>query len=71
MADDKTDTTNAPNGPGATSWADAETEEKARREAGEYAAAVAGVDPEQAAPIAAEDTDALATPGTASSAPAG
>ncbi len=65
------DGTNAPTGPGATSWADAETEEKARREAGEYAAAVADVDPEQAAPIAAEDTDALATPGTASSAPAG
>jgi hypothetical protein len=68
MADDGT---NAPNGPGATSWADAETEERARREAGEYAAAVAGVDPEQAAPIPAEDTEALATPGTASSEPAG
>jgi len=44
--------------------------EEAARDAGEYAAAVAGVDAEAAAPIPAGDTDALATPGTASSAPA-
>jgi predicted RNase H-like HicB family nuclease len=62
--------TNAPMGPGATSYEDAETEEKARREAGEFAEAVAGVDAEQAAPIPAEDTETLATPGTASSEPA-
>ena len=64
------DTTNAPNGPGATSLEDAETEVEAARDAGGYAAAVAGVDPEAAAPIPADATDALATPGTGSSAPA-
>jgi hypothetical protein len=68
--DETADKTNAPAGPGATSEADAATEEKAAREAGEYAAAVAGVDPEAAAPIPADDTDALADAGTASSAPA-
>jgi hypothetical protein len=67
MADDHT---NAPNGPGATSASEVATELKAAREAGEYAAAVAGVDPEAAAPIPADDTAALSTPGTASSAPA-
>ena len=63
--------TNAPIGPGATSERDALTEAKAAREAGEYAEAVSGVDAEQAAPIPAEDTETLAEPGTASSAPAG
>lgn len=67
MADDHT---NAPNGPGATSASEVATELKAAREAGEYAAAVAGVDPDAAAPIPADDTEALSTPGTASSAPA-
>lgn len=65
-----TEGTNAPHGPGATSEADAVTEAKAAREAGEYAAAVSGVDADAAAPIPADDTDALAEPGTASSAPA-
>ena len=62
--------TNAPSGSGATSWADAETEVKAAREAGEYANAVSGVDPEAAAPIPSDAADTLATPGTGSSAPA-
>lgn len=64
------DKTNAPNGPGATSPENVDTEIQAAREAGEYAAAVAGVDPEAAAPLPADATDALATPGTGSSAPA-
>ncbi|MDQ1712586.1 MAG: hypothetical protein QOE45_2036 [Frankiaceae bacterium] len=64
------DHTNAPNGPGATSASEVDTELKAAREAGEYAAAVAGVDPAAAAPIPADDTEALATPGTGSSTPA-
>ena len=68
--DETGDKTNAPGGPGATSWEDAETEVKAAREAGEYAAAVAGVDPDAAAPIPRDATDALADPETASSAPA-
>jgi hypothetical protein len=67
--DGNDDKTNAPSGPGATSWENAVTEAKAAREAGEYAAAVAGVDAAAAAPIAADDTAALATPGTASSEP--
>jgi len=62
--------TNAPSGPGATSHEDAETEVQAAKDAGEYAAAVAGVDAEAAAPIPADATDVLATPGTGSSAPA-
>jgi hypothetical protein len=66
MADDHT---NAPSGPGATSRDDVETELRAAREAGEYAAAVAGVDPDAAAPIPADAKDVLATPGTGSSAP--
>jgi hypothetical protein len=68
--DGDADKTNAPAGQGATSWEDAETEVKAAREAGEYAAAVSGVDPEAAAPIPSDAADALATPGTGSSAPA-
>jgi hypothetical protein len=67
--DGNDDKTNAPSGQGATSWENAETEVKAAREAGEYAAAVAGVDPEAAAPIPSDDRDALATAGTGSSAP--
>jgi hypothetical protein len=63
------DKTNAPNGQGATSPENADTEIRAAREAGEYAAAVAGDDPEAAAPIPADDREALATPGTGSSAP--
>ena len=51
-------------------YEDKATVDEAARDAGEYAAAVAGVDPEAAAPIPADDTEALATPGTASSAPA-
>jgi hypothetical protein len=62
--------TNAPSSQGATSYEDAETEVKAAREAGEYAAAVADVDPEAAAPIPSDAREALATPGTGSSAPA-
>jgi hypothetical protein len=61
--------TNAPNGPGPTTEHDMETEAQAARDAGEYAAAVAGVDPVAAAPIPAEETETLATPGTASSEP--
>lgn len=68
--DETADKTNAPGGPGATSWEDAETEVKAAREAGEYAAAVSGVDPDAAAPIPRDASDALADPDTASSAPA-
>ena len=64
------DGTNAPSGPGATSAADAETEVEAARTAGEYAAAVAGVDADAAAPIPADATELLEDPGTASSAPA-
>jgi hypothetical protein len=64
------DKTNAPGGPGATSDANVATEVKAAREAGEYAAAVSGVDPEAAAPIPRDATDTLAEPGTGSSAPA-
>ena len=63
------DHTNAPTGPGATSVEEVETELRAAREAGEYAAAVAGVDPDAAAPIPADAKDLLATPGTGSSAP--
>jgi hypothetical protein len=69
-ADETGDKTNAPAGPGATSWEDAETEVKAAREAGEYAAAVSGVDADAAAPIPRDATDRLADPDTASSAPA-
>ncbi|HEU0130467.1 MAG TPA: hypothetical protein VFQ85_05685 [Mycobacteriales bacterium] len=68
--DETGDKTNAPAGPGATSAEDVETELKAAREAGEYAAAVAGVDPDAAAPIPRDATERLAEPGTASSAPA-
>ncbi|HEV2889682.1 MAG TPA: hypothetical protein VGX28_04845 [Frankiaceae bacterium] len=64
------DKSNAVQGAGASGPEDAETEVRAAREAGEYAAAVAGVDPEAAAPIPADATEALATPGTGSSAPA-
>ncbi|HEX8003298.1 MAG TPA: hypothetical protein VF519_11450 [Mycobacteriales bacterium] len=69
-ADETGDKTNAIQGAGASGPEDAETEVRAAREAGEYAAAVAGVDAEAAAPIPADATEALATPGTGSSAPA-
>ena len=68
--DETADKTNAPGGPGATSHEDAETEVTAAREAGEYAAAVAGVDADAAAPIPRDAPDLLADPDTASSAPA-
>ncbi|HVE99658.1 MAG TPA: hypothetical protein VNA12_10820 [Mycobacteriales bacterium] len=69
--DETAEKTVAPSGPGATSEADATTEERAAREAGEYAAAVApGVDARDAAPIPADDTAALADPEQGSSAPA-
>lgn len=69
--DETAEKTVAPSGPGGTSEADLATEEKAAREAGEYAAAVApGVDAQDAAPIPADDTAALADPDAASSAPA-
>lgn len=51
--------------------ANAETEIKAAREAGEYASAVAGVDPDAAAPILRDADGYLDDPDTASSAPAG
>ena len=68
--DETGDKTNAPAGPGATSREDADTEVKAAREAGEYAAAVSGVDADAAAPIPRDATGMLEDPDTASSAPA-
>ena len=67
--DGSDDKTNAPAGPGGTSPENVDTEIQAAREAGEYAAAVAGVDAEAAAPIPRDAGEALATPGTGSSAP--
>ena len=62
----------APGGPGGTSAEDLETEARAAHEAGEYAAGMApGVDADAAAPIPADDTEALADPDAASSEPAG
>ena len=58
-------------GPGASSPGDVASEEQAAAEAGEQAAGFAGVDAERAAPIARDDTDALAQPGTASAEPGG
>ena len=60
----------APAGAGATSEEDVDSELEAARTAGEYAAAVSGVDADAAAPIPADATEQLATPGTGSSAPA-
>ncbi|MFN2626091.1 MAG: hypothetical protein ABR520_08420, partial [Mycobacteriales bacterium] len=61
----------APAGPGATSEANLDTERQAAREAGEYAASFADVDPAAAAPIARDDKAALADPDAASSEPVG
>jgi hypothetical protein len=62
--------TAAPSGAGATSDADLSTEMRAAKEAGDYAAAVAGVDADAAAPIPRDATEQLADPNAASSAPA-
>jgi hypothetical protein len=71
MADERRqEGTVAPVGPGATTEQDVAAEEDAALTAGEFAAAVADVDPGDAAPIPADDTDALADPDRASSAPA-
>jgi hypothetical protein len=69
-ASGRAEKTVAPAGPGATSEEDHATELRAAREAGEYAASVADVDPDAAAPIPRDDTAALADPDAASSAPA-
>jgi hypothetical protein len=69
-ADGRSEKSVAP-GPGASSPGDVASEEQAAAEAGEQAAGFAGVDAERAAPIARDDTDALAQPGTASAEPGG
>ncbi|HVF19562.1 MAG TPA: hypothetical protein VNA14_04900 [Mycobacteriales bacterium] len=66
--DGDADKTVAPSGHGGTSREDLATEARAAQEAGEYAAAAApGLDADAAAPIPADDTEALADPDAASS----
>jgi hypothetical protein len=69
-ADADAEKTVAPAGSGATSADDVDSELEAARTAGEYAEAVSGVDADAAAPIPADATEQLSTPGTGSSAPA-
>ncbi|HVE64322.1 MAG TPA: hypothetical protein VNB94_11045 [Mycobacteriales bacterium] len=67
-ADGDAEKTVAPQGHGASSLDDQASVEAAARDAGEYAAAVdPRLDPVEAAPIPADDTEALADPDAGSS----